>query len=468
MYTVVATGEKPMQFAADGLPQGVALDATTGRISGTCATPGTYAVHLHATNSKGSADRDLKLVVGDKIALTPMMGWNSWYGYADRVSDEKMRQAADFLVSTGLADHGYSYVCIDDYWQRAPGREKTDPTLGGPGRDAAGHIVPNPRFPNMRALTDYVHSKGLRAGIYSSPGPYTCGGALGSFNHEAEDAATYADWGFDLLKYDWCSYKPSLEYRRKPRLDPTTLPTWGAPSQADQEEQVAPYAIMGDLLHRQPRDIFYLMCQYGMGDSWKWGDTVGGNSARSTGDITDAWGAVTSIGFGQYKRQGVAGPGFWSDPDMLMVGTIGLAHPHATHLTPNEQYSQVSLWAILPAPLLFGAHLDKLDPFTFGLLTNDEVIAVDQDPLGLQARRIAKSDDTEVWVKDLADGSKAVALFNRDEVEQPVTATWADIGVTGPQAVRDLWRQKDVGQMSDTFTATVPRHGVMFVRIAKP
>ena len=229
-----------------------------------------------------------------------------------------------------------------------------------------------------------------------------------------------------------------------------------------------PYAIMSDLLHRQPRDLFYLMCQYGQGDSWKWGDTVGGNSARTTGDITDTWGAVTSIGFGQYKRQGVAGPGFWSDPDMLMVGTIGLAHPHPTRLTPNEQYSQVSLWAILPAPLLFGAHLDKLDPFTLGLLSNDEVIAVNQDPLGLQARRVAATDGAEVWVKDLADASKAIALFNRGEMTRPVSASWADVGVSDTQIVRDLWRQRDVGQLNGGYTANLPRHGVAFVRVAKP
>ena len=164
----------------------------------------------------------------------------------------------------------------------------------------------------------------------------------------------------------------------------------------------------------------------------------------------------------------MAGPGFWGDTDMLMVGTIGLAHPHPTRLTPNEQYSQVSLWAILPAPLLFGAHLDQLDAFTLGLLTNDEVIAVNQDSLGRQARRIAKADGAEVWVKDLADGGKAVALFNRGPVERPVTASRADVGVTGPQVVRDLWRQRDVGRSSDGYTAQLPRHGVAFVRIAKP
>ncbi|MGC4033758.1 MAG: NPCBM/NEW2 domain-containing protein [Tepidisphaeraceae bacterium] len=468
LYTIAATGDRPMKFTATGLPDGATFDENTGRLGGRVTSPGTYAIKLSASNSLGKSERNFKLVVGDKLALTPLMGWNSWYGFADRVTDERMRFAADQIVKLGLIDHGYSYVCIDDFWQQTPDQMKADPTLGGPGRDAAGNIVPNPRFPDMKALADYIHSRGLKAGLYSSPGPKTCGGALGSYQHESLDAKSYVAWGFDLLKYDWCSYRPAMETQRDIKMNPATQPKFNLPKREVLEELQAPYVRMGKHLKEQNRDIFYLMCQYGMGESWNWGRDVGGQSARSTHDITDTWASVSEIGFGQVDRRGTSGPGFWADPDMLMLGVIGLERPRPTRLTPNEQYTQMTLWSILPAPLLFGAHLDKIDDFTMSLLTNDEVIAVNQDALGKSARRVSRDDSTEVWARDLEDGSVAVAMFNRDEVPMTVTAKWADVGISGRQTVRDLWRQKDAGTFDGSYSVIIPRHGAAFLRLTKP
>ena len=450
MFTIPATGDRPMDFATEGLPQGLKLDAATGRITGALSQRGEYMVKLRAKNARGEASRPLKIVVGDTLALTPPMGWNSWYVLEGRVTDRDMRAAADAMVSTGMIDHGYTYVNIDDCWMVKPGSE--DPSLGGEPRDAQGRVQPNKRFPDMKALTDYIHAKGLKAGIYISPGPTTCAGFVGSHQHEEQDARAFAEWGFDFLKYDWCSYDSIAKDHSLTELQ-------------------KPYRLMGDVLKRLDRDIVYNLCQYGMGDVSTWGREVGGHCWRTTGDLGGSFenipNAMFTIGFGQNGLEKWAGPGHWNDPDYLLLGYLsnwqGGTAP--TPLTPNEQYTHVSLWCLLAAPLIFSGDMTRLDEFTLSLLTNDEVLEVDQDPLGRQGRRVAQDGEREVWMKEMEDGSKVVGLFNRDEFEAKVEAKWADLGVRGQQRVRDLWRQKDLGTFDSSFSASIPRHGVVLVRL---
>ncbi|MDB5326834.1 MAG: Alpha-galactosidase, partial [Phycisphaerales bacterium] len=451
LFLVAATGDRPMQFAADNLPEGLALDAASGRLTGSVKTAGDYSITVRATNAKGTAETKIRVAVGDRIALTPPMGWNSWNCFAEAVSEEKVRAAADTMVTSGLINHGWTYINIDDCWAV----RNTQPLENR--RTPEGRIKTNAKFPDMKALTDDIHAKGLRAGIYSSPGRGTCANYDGSYQFEAQDAKQYAEWGFDYLKYDWCQYGGTADDIRHSPNPPSPL-----------EILQHPYRLMSGELLKQDRDIVYSLCQYGMGDVWKWGDSVGGQVWRTTGDIDDSWASVEGIGFGQNGKESFAGPGHWNDPDMLVVGKVGWGPAlHPTRLTPNEQYTHISLWSLLASPLLIGCDMTQMDDFTFSLLTNDEVIAVNQDPLGQQAKRVSKTEDeTEVWVKDLEDGSKAVGLFNRGEVSLQVTVSLAMLGLTGQQDVRDLWRQKSVATTDNDFTATVPRHGAMLIRIS--
>jgi alpha-galactosidase len=446
-FTARATGERPMTFAAQGLPAGLQLDAQTGAITGSIAGPGESTVTLSAQNAAGTTQRPLKIVCGARIGLTPAMGWNSWNCFASSVSADKIKAAADAMVSSGLSKHGFTYINIDDYWEVKEGSK--DPTLQGPPRDEQGRVMPNPRFPDMKGLSDYIHGKGLKAGLYSSPGPRTCGGCTGSWQHEEQDAAQYAAWGFDYLKYDWCSYG-SVENNDK------SLPALKKP-----------YQVMRAALDKVPRDIVFSFCQYGWGESWRWAREAGGNSARTTGDINDSWHSMSGIGFNQAGEEKYAGPGYFNDPDMLVVGKVGWGPAlHPTHLSPDEQYTHISLWCLLSAPLLIGCDMTQLDDFTLNLLTNDEVLDLDQDALGQQAARVSQEGPLEVWAKSLEDGSRAVGLFNLGELAAPVTVNWADLGLTGKQTVRDLWRQKDLSVCESAFTATVPSHGVVLVKLS--
>jgi alpha-galactosidase len=406
----------------------------------------------------------LKIVCGSQIGLTPAMGWNSWNCFANAVTEERIKAAADAMVNSGLINHGWTYINIDGFWQVH--RDSKDATLQGPSRAADGRILPNPRFPDMKALTDSVHNKGLKIGIYSSPGPWTCGGCVGSFDHELQNAQQYAAWGFDYLKYDWCSYSPSLEAERgNTNWSPKAVRNLnGTPNNLTQLK--LPYQVMQEALLKQPRDILYSLCQYGAGDVWKWGTEVSGNSWRTTGDINDSWGSMAGIGFKQAGHEQYAGPGHFNDPDMLVVGKVGWGNLHPTRLRPNEQYTHISLWCLLASPLLIGCDMTQLDEFTLNLLTNDEVLDVNQDPLGCQAARVAQNGMLEVWAKDLEDGSKAVGLFNRGSSEESITANWADLGLTGGQTVRDLWRQKDLGKFTGEFEAKVGRHGVVLLKFS--
>jgi alpha-galactosidase len=466
LYTIPVTGDRPMTFSVENLPAGLSVNSTNGQITGKLKKKGAYDVVFHAENAKGEAEKKFHIICGDKIALTPPMGWNSWNCWAASVDQQKVLESAKAMISSGLINHGWTYVNIDDFWEINP-HLPNDPTLQGPGRDAEGRILPNPRFPDMSGLTKYVHDKGLKIGLYSSPGPWTCGGCVGSFDHELLDAQRYAQWGFDYLKYDWCSYSPALEsHRGKSQAFVNELGGWSGSAPTDRSELMRPYAIMHAALEKQPRDILFSLCQYGMGDVWKWGAEVGGNSWRTTGDIRDTWSSMSANGFGENGEERYAGPGHFNDPDMLVVGYVGWGPQlHPTRLTPDEQYTHISLWCLLASPLLIGCDMTKLDDFTLSLLSNDEVLAVDQDPLAQQASRVADDGLQQVWAKDMEDGSKAVGLFNLSRSDIQVVAEWSELGLAGKQRVRDLWRQKDLGEFSDQFETTVPPHGVVLVRM---
>jgi alpha-galactosidase len=452
LFRIAATGERPMTFSAEGLPEGLSLDATSGILRGRLVASGTNRVVLNAVNARGKASRELRIVVGSTLALTPPMGWNSWYIHYDRVSDRILREAAEQMIASGMADFGYQFVNIDDCWMVKAG--STDPETSGPTRSPEGRILPNRRFPDMRGMTDFIHSKGLKAGIYSSPGPTTCAGFEGSHGHEALDARTFAEWGFDFLKYDWCSY------------------TEKAGGQAlDQLKK--PYQLMSGELARQDRDIVLNLCQYGMGDVWTWGREVG-QCWRTTGDLGLEKSArlpgFYSIGMSNARHWRYAKPGQWNDPDYLLIGWVGDAHKMGTGtkttLTANEQYSYMSMWAMMAAPLIFSGDMARLDPFTLNVLCNHEVIDIDQDPLGQQARILRQSDRELVLLKDLEDGSKAVGLFNLGEREIEMKVAWKELDAAGgPQGVRDVWRQREIGEFGTEFTAAVGRHGVVVLKI---
>ena len=354
-----------------------------------------------------------------QLANTPPMGWNSWNHFACKVSDAIVRAQADAMVSSGMKAAGYEYVNIDDCWEGA--------------RDSKGTIHPNAKFPDMRALADYVHSKGLKLGIYSSPGPKTCAGYEGSYRHEKQDAETYAKWGIDYLKYDWCSarfvYKPA--------------------------EYPAAFEKMHQALLATGRPIVYSI--HGRGRVWTWAQSTGANLWRTTGDIKDDYNRMVAIGFGQQGLAQFAGPSHWNDPDMLEVGNGGMR---------SEEYRMhMSLWCLLAAPLITGNDLTKMTPETRAILTNPDVIAVDQDPLGVEGQRVWEEGPLEIWMKPLAGGSKAVGLFNREQSTINLTVKFSQIGIDGRASVRDLWAHKDLGVFNGSYSADVGEHGVVMIRV---
>jgi alpha-galactosidase len=362
----------------------------------------------------------LHKVKDNGLVRTPPMGWNSWNKFSSRVDDASVRGMADAMVSSGMKDAGYIYINIDDTWEGE--------------RDAQGNIQSNKKFPDMKALADYVHSKGLKIGIYSSPGPNTCAGYEGSYAHEEQDARTWAAWGIDYLKYDWC----------------------GARNIYKDEDMQAVYQKMGDALLATGRHIIYSLCQYGRADVWKWGPEVGGNLWRTTGDIKDNWESMTKIGFSQDELAAYAKPGHWNDPDMLEIGNGGMNEAeYKTHMT---------LWSMLAAPLIAGNDLRDMSKGIHDILTNREVIAIDQDKQGEQGRRASQSGDQETWVRPLAGGACAVALFNRGGADAEMTVKWAELKLK-PAHARDLWEHRDVKLSGAEYKATVPGHGVVLLRV---
>lgn len=360
-------------------------------------------------------------VPANGLVRTPPMGWNSWNHFQAKIDDRTVREIADAMAANGMKAAGYIYVNIDDTWEGT--------------RDAQGNIQTNGRFPDMKALADYVHSKGLKLGIYSSPGPRTCAGFEGSYGHEAQDARTYAQWGIDYLKYDWCS----------------------AGQIYTNSDLQAVYQKMGDALEATGRPIIYSLCEYGLGNVWQWAPKVSGNLWRTTGDIRDSWQSMSSIGFRQGDLAPYAGPGHWNDPDMLEIGNGGMSD--------TEYRSHFTLWAMLAAPLLAGNDLRQASPATLEILTNAEVIGVDQDALGRQGTRVSQSGDTEVWKKPLSNGRLAVGLFNRGDSTAEIIVRWEDLGLAGKVRVRDLWSHADLGSRGDSFSAKVPPHGVTLIRV---
>ena len=456
IYSIPATGTRPMTFRADGLPPSLILNAGTGAISGVIASKNAgIAVTLRATNALGTAQKQIRIVVGDEIALTPPMGWNSWNCWGEQVDADKVLRSARALVASGLSQHGWSYINIDDTWQGERG-------------GALKAIQPNPqRFPDMKGLCDTVHNMGLKIGIYSTPWTVSYGRRLGGSSNNPEgkwdtaanfsagrnnhsypfdvgkyhfaqnDAKQWAAWGFDYLKYDW-----------------------GPVDVANTRE-------MSDALRAAGRDIFFSLSNNAAGNVLSILGELSplANAWRTTNDINDSWSNVSGIGFNQDKWAPFSRPGHYNDPDMLVVGAVGWGHPHPTKLTPDEQYTHISLWCLLSAPLLIGCDLEKLDDFTLGLLTNDEVLEIDQDPLCKQATKLMNTGSLDVFTKPLEDGSLAVGLFNRGSMDATGAVTWADLKLSGKQRVRDLWSQKDLGVFQGKFETPVAPHGVVLVRV---
>ena len=434
LYKIPATGQQPITYKADGLPAGLKLDASTGIITGVVADKGDYPVTFTATNKSGSDHKKFTIKIGDLIGLTPALGWNSWNAFGLSVNDARVRVAAKQMADK-LSAHGWTYINIDDGWE-------------APQRASDGTIVTNQKFPDMKGLTDYVHSLGLRMGIYSSPGPRTCGGYLGSYQHEDQDAQTYANWGIDYLKYDWCSYGEI------------------APASPSLDEYKKPYQVMRSSLDKVHRDILFSFCQYGMGDSWNWAAEVGGNSWRTTGDIEDTWASMSQIGFSQDKAAPHAQPGHFNDPDMLVVGKVGWGDSqHNSRLTPDEQYTHISLWALLSSPLLIGCDMGKLDRFTLNLLTNDGVLAISQDALGREARQVRKTDNIQIWVKELENGGKAIGIFNTSDQYQTESLDIKDELFNGHLKTFDVWTMHSIIPSAGKFNFKIPPHGVKLIRM---
>ncbi len=460
LFTVRATGERPMQFMADKLPAGLTIDPQSGIITGRIKEKGLYEVVLRAKNAAGTDTQKFRIQIGENICLTPPIGWNGWNSWARDIDREKVIASADAMVNMGLANHGWTYINIDDAWQGQRG-----------GKFNA--IQPNEKFPDFTGMIDYIHGKGLKLGLYSTPwiasyAGYTgassnfANGAFtdsikinkranryyGKYRFEKEDARQMADWGVDYLKYDWRLEVPSAER-------------------------------MSAALKASGRDIVYSLSNSAPFANVKEWSNIS-NLYRTGPDIRDSWLSLFVSAFTLDKWGPYGGPGHWNDPDMMILGNVTTGTDlHPTRLTPDEQYSHVSLFSLLAAPLLIGCPIEQLDPFTLNLLTNDEVIAVDQDPLGKPGRLLIRNDDVQVWVKPLEDGSYAVGIFNIDGFgkspasyfrwgdEQPraFKLDFAKIGLTGKWTIRDVWRQKNLGTYTGSFVTDIRHHGVVMIRL---
>jgi len=371
------------------------------------------------------------------VAQTPPMGWNSWNYFAEKVDDKGVRAAADAIVASGMRDAGYVYVNIDDTWEGQ--------------RDAKGVLHTNSKFPDMKGLADYVHSKGLKIGIYSSPGPKTCAGYEGSLGYEEQDAQLYASWGIDYLKYDLCSFIPEVMEKQAPNDHP-----------AQMRLMHAAYDKMAKALKATGRPMVFSLCQYGFDAVWEWAPSVGGNLWRTTGDIAPNMYSIYANMSLQAGLSSYAGPGHWNDPDMLEVGN--------GDLTLAENRAHFSMWAILAAPLLAGNDLPHMKPEIRNILTNREVIAIDQDKLGQQGSRVYVEGEVEVWTKHLAGGALAVAVLNVGDTRystHPFHLNLSSLGLHGSQKARDLWTGKEF-ELTEGMALELPSHDVLLARIAAP
>jgi len=435
----------PTTVSISNLPAGLTYNATRNLVSGKISTPGVYSYLLKVKNEYGADSMNITMDVRDVLdAPAPPMGWNSWNVFGGEFDETKLKGIADAMVSSGMKDAGYTYLIIDDLWAAAT-------------RDANGLLQPDAtKFPNgMKALADYMHSKGIKLGIYSDAALTTCGGSLGSYGNEVKDANQFAAWGIDMLKYDYCN----------------------APS--DVAAATARYKTMGDALKNSGRKILFNICEWGQLKPWLWASGAGGHTWRTTWDSRDIWnhgsydGGHCGVIQGLDSQKGLeyyAGPNRWNDPDMVMAGLYGTgkssSNAGANGMTDLEYQSQFSLWCLLAAPIQTSFDVTKISDATKRILTNTEAIAVDQDVLGQQATRMAKSADTDIYVKDLADGSVAVGLFNRNNtVSQDITLNWSDIYLSGICTARDLWLHTDLATNEKGITLTVVPHETRLLKI---
>jgi alpha-galactosidase len=365
------------------------------------------------------------------LAATPPMGWSTWNHYAHAISDKLIREQADAMVASGMKDAGYVYVHIDGGWEGQ--------------RDANGVLHPLPTFPDMKALGDYIHSKGLKFGLYSGPGPVTCAGAEASYGHEEQDAQMFASWGVDYLKYDLCSYRIIMQQES------------GGDVMKAEAMMRAAYEKMHQAILKTGRPMVFSMCQYGLGEVWTWGPQVGGNMWRTSNDINDTYERMMSIADRQARLAKYAGPGHWNDPDFLEVGNGGMNY--------EEQKTHFSMWALMAAPLMAGNDLARMSEETKSILLNREVIAVDQDALGRAGDRVWQEGPLEVWAKPLSGGDVAVGLVNQTTSPTHVTMSLADVGINGEAQAQDLWEHKDLGVVRGSYTAEVPGHGIVMLRL---
>lgn len=441
LYRVPVTGARPVEVTVEGLDaaglEGVSFDPVRRMLTGKVQKGGTYPLVLRAKNAHGETKKDFRLVVGDKIALTPPLGWNSWNAFASTITAQIVKETADEMEKLGLGEHGWMYLTIDDGWQIKATKS--------PRRDESGRQLSNELFPDMKGLADYVHARGYKIGLYSSPGPVTCAGYEGSWMHEFLDAKTYAEWGYDYLKHDWCSYG-SIAFGE------------------GREKWMYPYIIMGRALRESGRDIVHSICEYGAENVASWGAAAGGQCWRTTGDKFDFWEDVVTDMKTHENLWRYAGPGAWNDADMMLIGKTYWSGHKGTRLTPNEQYTHVSMWAMWAAPMMIGCDLRGADPFTLSLITNDEVIDLNQDELGAAAAKIQSGEDWACWARPLSDGSIAVALVNLSPYEQNVLFCLNKAGMEGTWRVRDLWRQRDEGNATAGYRVSVPGHATHLVK----
>lgn len=456
IFTVPTQGMRPIRWKADGLPPGLKLDESTGIITGKAVDKGEYAVRLTAENRYGKTAATLKIKIGDLLALTPPMGWNSWNTFDINISDSLIRQIADSMVSTGMRDLGYQYINIDDLWQLAD-------------RDKNGKIQINiAKFPDgIKAVADYIHSKGLKLGIYSDAANLTCGGVAGSYGYEEQDAMDFADWGIDLLKYDYCNAPPS------------------------RDTAIIRYSRMSKALRKTGRSIVFSICEWGEGGipphgqaggrkPYEWAASVGGNYWRTTLDIRNAWmldvynaesNSIMQIVDMNAPLADYASPGHWNDPDMLVIGidtskTTVVNGAGAKGCTIEEYRSHMSLWCLMAAPLLAGNDIRNMNDNIKEILMNSDIIAVNQDPLGKQAKRIRDDGDTEVFAKPLSDGSWAIGLLNRNDTDvKSIKIDWDEIGIVGQRNVRDMWLHQEIGKYTDSFRTEVKPHECTVVKL---
>ena len=453
LHRIPLVGEAPVAVTVTGLPEGVAFDGRRRTLSGAIAAPGRHELEIAAENRYGRTTRRFVIEVGERIALTPMLGWNSWNIFATKVTDADVRAAADAFERLGLVEHGWSYINIDDGWQI-----KSDDARSALARHPDGTIMTNPNFPDMKALGEHIHAKGLRFGIYSSPGPVTCGRYEGSYRYEETDARTWTEWGCDLVKYDLCSYAWQF-------IDPVEKRDRRSHPELDR----MPYFQMGEILARQRRDIVYSLCQYGRADVESWAAECGGNSWRASSDVKDAWSKIVANVTRRGDAWRRARPGCWVDLDMAVFGrvkTFGSVHP--SYLTPNEQYAHMGLWTLLASPILLGCDLTAVDDFTLNLLVNDGILDIHQDALGrMAAMKPLDGGLTQLWFRPLADGDVAVGVLNLAPFERRTAFSFADVGLPGPHWVREVWTGRCLGEHDGRLEVELFAHEMPVFRIRR-